>query len=85
MLWTQLGRGSRIQAWVVPAGGTGDSDIGLVNGCWIGELRAQVVTPYLSGVPDCDSITLPVRAVDVVDTPLITHRLVELCSAHAAS
>ena len=49
------------------------------------ELRAQAATPYLSGIPDRDGVTLPVRAVDVVVTPLIKHRLLELCSAHAAS
>ena len=49
------------------------------------ELRAQAVTPYLSGVPDRDVVTLPVRAVDVVVTQLIMHRLLELCSAHATS
>ena len=48
------------------------------------KLRAQAATPYLSGVPDYDGVTLPVRAVDVI-TPLIKHRLLELCSAHAAS
>ena len=32
MLWTRLGRGSRIQASVVPAGGAGVSDVRLVNG-----------------------------------------------------
>ena len=36
MLWTQLGRGSRIQACVMSAGGAGVSDLGLVNGCRIG-------------------------------------------------
>ena len=36
MLWTQLRRGSRIQASVMPAGGTGVSDVGLVNGHWNG-------------------------------------------------
>ena len=50
-----------------------------------GELRAQAATPYLSGVPDRDSVTLLVRAIDVVVTPLIKHRLLELGSAHAAS
>ena len=30
------GRGSRIQACVVPACGDGVSDVGLVNGRWIG-------------------------------------------------
>ena len=36
MLWTQLRRGSRIQASVMPAGGAGVSDVGLVNGHWNG-------------------------------------------------
>ena len=36
MLWTHQGRGSRIQASVVLAGGAGVSDVGFVNGCWIG-------------------------------------------------
>ena len=49
------------------------------------ELRAQVATPYLSGVPDRNGVTLPVRAVDVIVTPLIKHQLLELCSAQAAS
>ena len=30
------GHGSRIQACVMPAGGAGVSDVGLVNECWIG-------------------------------------------------
>ena len=49
------------------------------------ELRTHAATPYLSDVPDRDDVTLPVRAVEVVVTPLIMHRLLELCSAHAAS
>ena len=60
-------------------------DIGLVNRRCKGELLAQAATPYLGDVPDCDGATLPVRAVDVVVTPLIMHRLLELCTAHAAS
>ena len=36
VLWTQLGRASRIQACAVPAGGAGVSDVGLINGRWIG-------------------------------------------------
>ena len=36
MLWTQQGHGSRIQASIMPAGGAGVSDIGLVNRRWIG-------------------------------------------------
>ena len=47
------------------------------------ELRAQAATPHLSGIPDRDSVTSPVGAVDV--TPLIKHWLLELCSTHAAS
>ena len=35
ILWTLLGRSSRIKASVVPAGGAGVSDVGLVNGRWI--------------------------------------------------
>ena len=46
-------------------------------------LRAQAATPYLSEVPDHDGVTLPVRAIDIVVTPLIKHQLLELCSAHA--
>ena len=44
------------------------------------ELRAQAATPYLSGIPDRDVVTLPVKAVDVVITPLIMH----WCSSSAA-
>ena len=60
-----------------------------MDNVWIprggGELRAQAAIPYLSGIPDCVGITLPVGAVDVVVTPLLKHRLLKLCSAHTAS
>ena len=49
------------------------------------EFRAQAATPYLSGVPNHEGVTLPVRAIDVVVIPLIKHRLPKLCSTHAAS
>ena len=51
-------------------------DVGLDNGCcWSGrELKAQAVSPYLSGIPDCDGVTLPVRAIGIVVTPLIKHQ-----------
>ena len=44
-------------------------DVGLVDGA-VGiprdgrELRAHAATPYLSGIPDRDVVTLPVRAVE---------------------
>ena len=43
------------------------------------ELRAQMATPYLSGVPDRDGTTLPVGAIDVAITSLVKHLLLELC------